>query len=77
LNANSLTLARMTILVSTHAVSPHHATEVGPIIHPRQIARVQGFVDRAVAAGARVLWGGKAHAFGAQFFQPKMLDRGV
>jgi acyl-CoA reductase-like NAD-dependent aldehyde dehydrogenase len=50
------------------------ATEVGPIIHPRQVARVQGFVDRAVAAGARVLWGGKPHAFGAQYFQPTMLD---
>jgi acyl-CoA reductase-like NAD-dependent aldehyde dehydrogenase len=51
------------------------ATEVGPIIHPRQVARVQGYVDRAIAAGARVLWGGKPHAFGAQYFQPTMLDR--
>jgi acyl-CoA reductase-like NAD-dependent aldehyde dehydrogenase len=51
------------------------ATEVGPIIHPRQVARVQGYVDRAIAAGARVLWGGKPHAFGAQYFQPTMLDQ--
>ena len=50
------------------------ATEVGPIIHPRQVARVQGFVDRALASGARALWGGKPHAFGAQYFQPTMLD---
>lgn len=49
------------------------ATEVGPIIHPRQVERVQGFVDRAVAAGATLLWGGGPHPFGAQYFQPTLL----
>ena len=49
------------------------ATEVGPIIHPRQLERVQGYVDRAVAGGARLLWGGQRHPFGAQYFQPTML----
>lgn len=49
------------------------ATEVGPIIHPRQVERVDGFVQRAVAAGATVLWGGAKHAFGAQYYQPTML----
>jgi 5-carboxymethyl-2-hydroxymuconic-semialdehyde dehydrogenase len=49
------------------------ATEVGPIIHPRQVKRVQGFVQRAVEGGARLLWGGAAHPFGAQYFQPTML----
>jgi 5-carboxymethyl-2-hydroxymuconic-semialdehyde dehydrogenase len=49
------------------------ATEVGPIIHPRQVERVKGFVDRAVSAGARMLWGGNAHPFGAQYFQPTMV----
>jgi acyl-CoA reductase-like NAD-dependent aldehyde dehydrogenase len=49
------------------------ATEVGPIIHPRQLERVAGFVDRAVAGGARVLWGGARHGFGPQYYQPTML----
>jgi len=49
------------------------ATEVGPIIHPRQVDRVLGFVDRAVAGGARLLWGGARHPFGAQYLQPTML----
>ncbi len=49
------------------------STEVGPIIHPRQVERVQGFVDRAVAAGAKVLWGGRKHGFGAQYLQPTLL----
>ncbi|MDF1736968.1 MAG: aldehyde dehydrogenase family protein, partial [Minwuia sp.] len=48
-------------------------TEVGPIIHPRQMERVSGFVDRAVAGGARLLWGGKPHPYGAQYFSPTML----
>ncbi|MFZ4761177.1 MAG: aldehyde dehydrogenase family protein, partial [Burkholderiaceae bacterium] len=49
------------------------ATEVGPIIHPRQVERVLGFVGRAIEGGARVLWGGDRHPFGAQYVQPTML----
>ena len=49
------------------------ATEIGPIIHPRQVERVAGFVERAVAAGATVLWGGARHPFGAQYYQPTLL----
>ncbi|MFM1987698.1 MAG: hypothetical protein RJA99_655 [Pseudomonadota bacterium] len=49
------------------------ATEVGPIIHPRQVERVTGFVERAVAGGARVLWGGARHPYGAQYVAPTML----
>jgi len=49
------------------------ATEIGPIIHPRQVERVAGFVARAVAGGARLLWGGDRHPFGAQYYQPTML----
>jgi acyl-CoA reductase-like NAD-dependent aldehyde dehydrogenase len=48
-------------------------TEVGPLIHPRQVERVHGFVQRAVAAGATVLWGGDRHDFGAQYYQPTLL----
>jgi acyl-CoA reductase-like NAD-dependent aldehyde dehydrogenase len=48
-------------------------TEVGPIIHPRQVERVNGFVERAVAKGARLLWGGSPHPFGAQYYRPTML----
>ena len=51
------------------------ATEVGPIIHPRQVDRVAGFVERAVAEGAELLWGGARHPFGAQYYQPTMLAK--
>ncbi len=49
------------------------ATEIGPIIHPRQVERVKGFVERAIADGAKLLWGGKPHPYGAQYFEPTML----
>ncbi|MFM2289135.1 MAG: hypothetical protein RL684_2278 [Pseudomonadota bacterium] len=49
------------------------ATEIGPVIHPRQLERVQGFVQRAIAGGARVLWGGERHPFGAQYYSPTLL----
>ena len=49
------------------------STEVGPIIHPRQVERVLGYIDRAVAGGAQLLWGGQPHPFGAQYVQPTML----
>lgn len=49
------------------------ATEVGPIIHPRQLERIKGYVERARAGGARVLWGGEPHIFGALYYQPTMI----
>jgi 5-carboxymethyl-2-hydroxymuconic-semialdehyde dehydrogenase len=49
------------------------ATEVGPIIHPRQVDRVEAFVARAVQAGATLLWGGERHPFGAQYYRPTLL----
>lgn len=48
-------------------------TEVGPIIHARQLERVEGFVERALARGATALWGGQAHPYGKLYFAPTML----
>jgi 5-carboxymethyl-2-hydroxymuconic-semialdehyde dehydrogenase len=48
-------------------------TEVGPIIHPRQVERVAAYVNRAVAEGAELLWGGSKHSAGPQYYQPTML----
>jgi len=48
-------------------------TRVGPLIHPRQHQRVRGFVDRAVAAGATVVFGGEPHEAGPLFYSPTLL----
>ncbi len=66
---------RMRAVVEKLAVGDprEETTEVGPIIHPRQIERIKGYVERAQAAGAHVLWGGEQHVAGALYFQPTML----
>ncbi|HZQ79901.1 MAG TPA: aldehyde dehydrogenase family protein [Acidimicrobiia bacterium] len=48
-------------------------TMVGPLIHPDHAARVKGFVDRALANGARPLAGGGAHPQGPLYFEPTIL----
>lgn len=48
-------------------------TEVGPVIHPRQVERIAGYVDRALMAGAELLWGGRLHRAGAQYYEPTLL----
>jgi betaine-aldehyde dehydrogenase/aminobutyraldehyde dehydrogenase len=47
--------------------------EMGPVVSRRQQTRVLGFVDRAVAGGARVLLGGKAGDAAGSFVQPTVV----
>ncbi len=72
--ANAFTAAMKAQVEQLKVGDPRdESTEVGPIIHPRQVERVAGFVERAVAGGAKLLWGGQRHEFGAQYFQPTMV----
>ncbi|MGW1321341.1 aldehyde dehydrogenase [Streptomyces antibioticus] len=47
------------------------ATDIGPTIHPRQLEKIDGFVRRAVEAGARVVVGG--HRRDERFYAPTLL----
>ncbi|WP_340378210.1 aldehyde dehydrogenase [Streptomyces sp. SS7] len=47
------------------------ATDIGPSIHPRQLEKIDGFVQRALAAGARAVIGG--HRKGDQYYAPTLL----
>ncbi|MEU2629653.1 aldehyde dehydrogenase family protein, partial [Kitasatospora sp. NPDC007106] len=47
------------------------ATDIGPTVHPRQLEKIDGFVRRAVAAGARAVVGG--HRKDAQYYAPTLL----
>jgi betaine-aldehyde dehydrogenase len=53
------------------------STDLGTLISATQVARVQGFVDRAVAAGARLVTGGARPTVAGlpdgAFFQPTVL----
>jgi acyl-CoA reductase-like NAD-dependent aldehyde dehydrogenase len=49
------------------------ATDIGPLITPQHLERVAGFVNRAVAAGARLVCGGRVSpALGGLYFEPTL-----
>jgi betaine-aldehyde dehydrogenase len=49
------------------------ATTMGPFISARQRDRADGFVQRAVAAGAKVVTGGRAREGSGYFYEPTLL----
>ncbi len=49
-------------------------TQVGPLITPEHYKRVEGFVDRAVKAGVKPLWGGHRDKAGQLYFEPTLMD---
>lgn len=49
------------------------ATQVGPMIDGKAVAGVEALVREAQQAGARVITGGKRHAFGVAFYEPTLL----
>ncbi|MEV1021356.1 aldehyde dehydrogenase [Streptomyces sp. NPDC050264] len=46
-------------------------TDIGPTIHPRQLARIDGLVRRALVSGARAVIGGHRHA--ERYYAPTLL----
>ncbi|MCL4779956.1 MAG: NAD-dependent succinate-semialdehyde dehydrogenase [Gammaproteobacteria bacterium] len=48
-------------------------TDQGPLIDANAVRKVSAHVADAVARGARILTGGKAHALGGTFFEPTVL----
>src|SRR6202050_901897 len=49
-------------------------TRVGPLITPEHYKRVEGFVDRALKAGIKPLWGGHRDKAGELYFEPTLLE---
>ncbi|HME13572.1 MAG TPA: aldehyde dehydrogenase family protein [Candidatus Acidoferrum sp.] len=53
----------------------HPATDIGPLIRPQQVRRMQDLVEDAVTLGATVLCGGHACPdLGPNFFEPTILS---
>jgi acyl-CoA reductase-like NAD-dependent aldehyde dehydrogenase len=51
------------------------ATDVGPLIRPQQVQRMQALIDDAVDLGAKILCGGKPRAdLGPNFFEPTVIS---
>jgi len=49
-------------------------TRVGPLITPEHFKRVEGFVERALRAGVKPVWGGHRHSAGDLYFEPTLLE---
>jgi len=49
-------------------------TRVGPLITPEHYKRVEGFVERALSAGVKPVWGGHRHGAGELYFEPTLLE---
>jgi acyl-CoA reductase-like NAD-dependent aldehyde dehydrogenase len=65
-------VAKTAKLIHGHGTNP--TTDIGPMIHERQLQIVSRHVEDAVARGARVLAGGKpASDLGPNFFSPTIL----
>ncbi len=73
-------LARFHTQVDAHVLgdSREAATTISPLIHPAHLARVEGFVDRARAAGDRVVRGGQRAEVGGTraglFYEPTLIE---
>ncbi len=49
-------------------------TTMAPLIHPEHLARVAGFVERARAAGDRIVRGGRIHREGGLWYEPTLIE---
>jgi succinate-semialdehyde dehydrogenase / glutarate-semialdehyde dehydrogenase len=49
------------------------ATDQGPLIDAKAVAKVEEHIADALAQGAKVLLGGRRHALGGSFFEPTIL----
>jgi acyl-CoA reductase-like NAD-dependent aldehyde dehydrogenase len=50
------------------------ATTISPMIHPDHLASVAGFVDRARAAGDRIIRGGRVAVEGGLWYEPTLVE---
>jgi 5-carboxymethyl-2-hydroxymuconic-semialdehyde dehydrogenase len=69
-------LERFHSVVDSHVLGDPRddATTVSPLIHPDHLARVEGFVERARAAGDRIVRGGRRSDTGELFYEPTLVE---
>ena len=47
--------------------------QIGPLIDPRAVSKVESHLEDAVSKGAKIVTGGKRHALGGTFFEPTVM----
>lgn len=50
------------------------STTIAPVIHPHHLARIDGFVQRALANGDRLVRGGRVSDQGRLFYEPTLIE---
>ena len=67
---------RMLAYTDGHVLGDSRSSEttISPVIHPDHLARVHGFVERARAAGDRVLRGGRVAREGGLWYEPTLIE---
>ncbi|MDE0456275.1 MAG: aldehyde dehydrogenase family protein, partial [Chromatiales bacterium] len=69
-------LERMLAYTDEHVLGDSRSPEttISAVIHPDHLARVHGFVERARAAGDRVLRGGRVARKGGLWYEPTLIE---
>jgi betaine-aldehyde dehydrogenase/5-carboxymethyl-2-hydroxymuconic-semialdehyde dehydrogenase len=69
-------LERFTLAANRHVLgdSREPTTTVSPLIHPDHLKRVQGFVDRSIASGDRLIFGGHRLNDEGLWFLPTLIE---
>jgi acyl-CoA reductase-like NAD-dependent aldehyde dehydrogenase len=69
-------LERFHAAVDSHVLGDpaDEETTISPLIHPDHLARVEGFVERARAAGDRIVRGGRRSDAGELFYEPTLVE---
>ncbi len=70
-------VARFAARAAALVVGPgaDEGSDIGPLINGRAVARIEELIADAVAAGARIVTGGRLHARGGTFYEPTVVDR--
>ncbi|MGC2486539.1 MAG: aldehyde dehydrogenase [Acidimicrobiales bacterium] len=69
-------LERFTSQAEMHVLgdSRDPSTTVSPLIHPEHLARVEGFVNRSVAAGDTLIFGGERTTADGLWYEPTLIE---
>ncbi|HEY1825609.1 MAG TPA: aldehyde dehydrogenase [Acidimicrobiales bacterium] len=69
-------LARFTTKTEEHVLgdSRDPSTTISPLIHPEHLARVEGFVERSLAAGDALVFGGERTTPDGLWYEPTLIE---
>jgi 5-carboxymethyl-2-hydroxymuconic-semialdehyde dehydrogenase len=69
-------LDRFTSATERHVLgdSRDHVTTISPLIHPDHLARVEGFIERSLRSGDKLIFGGERLRRDGLWFEPTLIE---